>query len=265
MVTYGNGQIPLSVLVPVQPGLYLTPVAAASWLRVVARVGAEHGWLPQLTDAYRALDGYWGQVETFLRRYQRSYVEYAPGRVDRRVWNGVPYWRKPGTAATAVPGTSNHGWATAVDVTGLGGFGSPKFNQFAAVATRNGWSIAEGRSVDEPWHWTKNSASFVNNPGQAVTGNIPSAPAPVRIDPVAPLPLPPLEDDMMLVRYGGVTYAVSALSIQPANEHAVSVISTHNGRAPIDLTAAGWTGLQQQIQAAIKDTAANLKGAGLGS
>lgn len=193
---YANGQIPDSAMDAVQPGRYLTPLAAESWRKVTVAVHARYGWTPSLTDAYRDLYGYYGQEQTFLRRYQRGYVQYFPGKVDRRVWNGVPYYRKPGNAAAAVPGTSNHGWATAVDVTGLGGFGSTRFNQFTVVAVQNGWSNAEGRAVNEAWHWTKNSASFANNPGQGIGGNVPIVPD---VDPVTPIE-PILEDDMKFVR-----------------------------------------------------------------
>jgi hypothetical protein len=228
----------------------LTPLAAASWQRIVQQVADANGWIPQATDAYRPLEGYYGQVQTFLRRYQLTYVEYLPGRVDRRVWNGTPYWRRPGTSAAAVPGTSNHGWATAVDVTGLGHFGSAKFNQFAAVATRNGWSIAEGRAVDEPWHWTKNSASFASNPGQVVTGNIPSAPAPVDIDPI----YPDEEDDMStwfpgyIVTYPGTSaqFAVSADLTTKRHIHGAEEIAL--------LRATGW--IENKLSADTIDRAA---------
>lgn len=195
-MTYANGQIPYSVMEKAQAGLYLTPLAAESWQNIVAGVQSRFGWTPQLTDAYRDLYGYYGQEQTFLRRYQRGYVQYFPGKVDRRVWNGVAYYRKPGNAAAAVPGTSNHGWATAVDVTGLGAFGSSRFNQFAAVAIANGWSNAEGRSVNEPWHWTRNSLSFANHPNQSTGGNVPIVPD---VDPIVPIE-PILEDDMKFVR-----------------------------------------------------------------
>lgn len=191
-MTYGNGDIPYSALVRVQSGLYLTPLAAESWFRIVAGVQQQFGWTPQLTDAFRT---YAEQVRIFVDRYD---AQATGGGYwgDVRWWNGVRYVRRryrksdgKVAAAAAVPGTSNHGNATAVDVADLGAFGSTRFNQFASVATRNGWSIAEGRSVGEPWHWTKNTASFANNPGQSV-GNVPTVPGIDPIDPIYP------EDDM---------------------------------------------------------------------
>lgn len=190
-MAYANGQIPKSALVPVQSGLYLTPLAAQSWQQVVKGVQDRYGWTPRLTDAYRDLYGDYGQIAIFLSRYQPSYIQYAPGKVDVRYWNGKPYWRKPNTAAAAVPGKSNHGWGTAVDVTGLGQYGSVKYRQFADVAEELGWSNDEGMLVKEPWHWTKNSLSYANNPNQSP--GVPNLPDPnpyPNPDPISP------EDDM---------------------------------------------------------------------
>lgn len=133
------------------PGQRLRADAAASWDRLARAVERRYGWLPRLTDSYRP---YAVQERIFLERYRRSYCEYKPGRVDRRVWNGVAYYRRPGTAAAAVPGTSNHGGGIAVDVTGLGGFGGERYAQLATLAPAYGWTNTEGRRVDEAWHWT---------------------------------------------------------------------------------------------------------------
>lgn len=193
MPVYENGQIPRSALVSVQPGLYLTPLAAASWFRVVNGVAARYGWVVQLTDAYRP---YSEQARIFNERYDPMSAGMGPYG-DVRWWdhdgNGTKtrYVRMRGAAA-AVPGTSNHGQATAVDVTGLGKFNSLKFNQFADVAEEHGWSNIEGRSVNEPWHWTKNSASFANNPTQTPGGIVIVIPPTTPIDPIEPEE----EDDM---------------------------------------------------------------------
>jgi hypothetical protein len=51
--------------------------------------------------------------------------------------------------AAAYPGTSNHGWAIAVDI---------PYRDAQAWLRRNahryGWSWDEGKRVGEPWHWT---------------------------------------------------------------------------------------------------------------
>lgn len=201
-MAYANGAIPISVLTRIQVGHYLTPLAAASWRRIVDKVQARYGWTPQVTDSYRPLAT---QVRIFLERYtpQSSGGGYYG---DVRWYNGVRYVRKRNYAAAAVPGTSNHGNATAVDVTGLGAFGSRKYNEFADCAEEEGYSNAEGRSVNEPWHWTKNSASFVNNPNQ-LGGSVPIAPSPIPIDPIEPEP----EDDDMPILVKSPKYGVALL------------------------------------------------------
>jgi hypothetical protein len=64
--------------------------------------------------------------------------------------------RKPNMTAT--PGTSNHGWGTAVDLCdGVQSFNTPTYRWMQANAPRFGWfhpSWADpGGSRPEPWHW----------------------------------------------------------------------------------------------------------------
>ncbi|UOY03900.1 NlpC/P60 family protein [Blastococcus sp. PRF04-17] len=66
------------------------------------------------------------------------------------------YARKPALAAW--PGTSNHGWALAVDLCGgINVAGSPQWNWMVANAGRFGWVqptwAAPGGEKPEPWHW----------------------------------------------------------------------------------------------------------------
>jgi hypothetical protein len=190
-MAYANGQIPASALVGIsgRAGARLLAGPAASWERVFAEVHRRFGWHPTPTgssDAYRELAQ---QVSTFLDRY-------VPARTgdgfygDVRWWNGVRYVRKKGKAAAAVPGTSNHGKGRAVDVTGLGGFGGTRYAQFAQVAIPLGWSNAEGRSVNEPWHWVDLLSPETVSSGHAV---IPGVSVPV--GPIGSLtPLVPQED-----------------------------------------------------------------------
>lgn len=127
--------------------------AAAGYERVLDATGTT-GTEGSL-DAYRT---YAQQEDIFTDRYQRSYCEYAPGKVDARTWEGETWYRKPGQAAAAVPGTSNHGWGKAVDFQNLGGYGSSSWERFADIAPDYGWSNAEGRDIDEPWHWVYDSS-----------------------------------------------------------------------------------------------------------
>jgi hypothetical protein len=188
-MTMLNGRLPAASLASIPGGGRLLAAVAVTWLAICAEVYRLHGWTPKPTgalDSYRPYDGsYYAQVETFLRRYSRTRIAGRP----TKVWNGVTYWLRPGQATAAVPGTSNHGWACAVDVTGLGGFDGERYRQFAAAAARFGWTNSEGRSIGEPWHWVDvGNAHLVKNglTTIGVTPNVPTltAPTPIEEDPM---------------------------------------------------------------------------------
>lgn len=170
-----NGRIDVATLAPVRgfPGAYLRSDVEASWFALCNDVQATYGWRPTLTSAADAYRPYSVQERIFRQRYTTAKVT----GIDPRGWdsdgNGFveTWWRWPVYAAAAVPGTSNHGLATTVDVANLR-YGTERFRQFAAIATKHGWSNVEGRLVNEAWHWTK------------VSGG--AAPAPI-----------PLEEDFM--------------------------------------------------------------------
>jgi len=198
-MAYSNGRIPDSQLVTVPGGARLLAPVASIWLAVRAEVARLHGWTPIPTgplDGYRPLDGnYYAQHETFMRRYQPSYTQYATGKVDARKYNGITFYRKRGEAAAAVPGTSNHGWACAIDVSGLGS-NTTRYAQFAAVAIRHGLSNTEGLSVGEKWHWTHPGTVTQVKRGTTFPGAVPNV-APVTTPPaLSTIALPSEEDDM---------------------------------------------------------------------
>jgi len=61
-------------------------------------------------------------------------------------------------ALAAEPGTSNHGWALAVDLCGgANNFGTPQHKWLKANATTFGWRqpawAAKNGGRPEPWHW----------------------------------------------------------------------------------------------------------------
>lgn len=144
-----NGKIPTSALTKLSTPGHLTAAAAASFERLIKdakTTGTEHK-----SEAYRDLAD---QERLFLKNYQRTYVEYEPGKVDRRVWNGKAYYRKKGGVAAAIPGTSTHGLGVSVDFQNIGGYSSSTWKAFAAKAEPHGWNNIEGREVKEPWHWT---------------------------------------------------------------------------------------------------------------
>ncbi|WP_231486511.1 NlpC/P60 family protein [Candidatus Blastococcus massiliensis] len=125
---WDNGKIPTEALC--QLGVYrhaLRCDAAAGYLAMATAYRAAFGTDLCITDSYRSLGG------------QRT-----------------AFFLKP--ALAAVPGTSNHGWALAVDLCGgIHVAGSPQWTWMTANAGRFGfvqpaWA-APGGEKPEPWHW----------------------------------------------------------------------------------------------------------------
>jgi cell division protein FtsB len=126
---YPNGQIPLSALCPIwgAAGQYLRADAAYAYDRLSHAYADRFGLPICVTDSYRS---YASQVDL--------------------------YARKPNLAAH--PGTSNHGWGTAVDLCGgIQSFGTVTHEWMLVNAPLYGWfhpGWAEpGGSRPEPWHW----------------------------------------------------------------------------------------------------------------
>ncbi|MDT0278406.1 NlpC/P60 family protein [Blastococcus goldschmidtiae] len=123
-----NGEIPTEALCLL--GVYrhaLRCDAAAGYAAMDEAYEAEFGTGLCITDSYRSLAS---QVDAFSR--------------------------KP--ALAAVPGTSNHGWALAVDLCGgIHRGGSPEWRWMTANAGRFGFVQPDwagpGGEKPEPWHW----------------------------------------------------------------------------------------------------------------
>jgi hypothetical protein len=126
---YPNGQIPTAALCALRasPGHYLRADAAYAFDRMSAAYAVRFGRTICVTDSYRS---YAAQVSV--------------------------YARKPGLAA--VPGTSNHGWGTAVDLCGgIQSFTSTEHRWMTVNAPLYGWFhpgwAQQTGSKPEPWHW----------------------------------------------------------------------------------------------------------------
>ena len=159
-----NGRLDVAALVAV-PGGLLRADAADAWIRVRAATGLDlrpTSW----ADTYRP---YYVQERIFRERYTTAYVT----GIDPRRWLGQTWWRLPGTASAAVPGTSNHGWGVAIDVTGLGGFAGSAYARLAEVAPAHGWSNRAGRSIGEPWHWEYTPAADTHTSAPAQEDDMP--------------------------------------------------------------------------------------------
>ncbi|MGI5189083.1 M15 family metallopeptidase [Promicromonospora sp. CA-289599] len=127
--SYGNGQIPSSVLCDLDwaPNQLLRCDAAVELENLNDAFRAEFGRNLDVTDGYR------------------SYAEQLSVAAS-----------KGGLAA--VPGTSNHGWGQAVDLSGgIESFGTAEHAWMVANAGKYGWThpawAQAGGSKPEAWHW----------------------------------------------------------------------------------------------------------------
>lgn len=94
------------------------------------------------------------QVALFLDNYTKTYLTSA--KTDRRVWNGVPYWRRKvrlsngaPTVSVAVPGSSKHEIGLAID------FDVAQREWVKANGRRRGWywpTWAQQPATREDWH-----------------------------------------------------------------------------------------------------------------
>lgn len=129
-----NGRIPEEFLAPIpwSPDYLLREDATASLSALNEDYTIEFGHALDISAAYR---------------------DYA-GQVEMR-----DYWCARGKCGNAaLPGTSNHGWALAVDLGGgIASFGTAEYEWMKSNASKYGWqhpSWAEpDGSAPEPWHW----------------------------------------------------------------------------------------------------------------
>lgn len=93
--------------------------------------------------AYRSFDR---QVDLFLSRYE------TPPRAGAavKVWRGVRYSLRAHMATAAVPGTSNHGYAAAVDVATPGPVPA---TPYLSITSSPAWPWLLARAVDFGWSW----------------------------------------------------------------------------------------------------------------
>lgn len=102
-----NGIVDRSLLRNIKPTGQLHHIAAKCWEAMRTAAWADGVWL-SLTQGYRT---YKEQEVLFRSRYTKDVL---PGQPTKR-WNGEVWYQRPKTAMAAVPGTSNHGLALAVD------------------------------------------------------------------------------------------------------------------------------------------------------
>ena len=143
-----NGRLPESALAPVpfQPARLLRADAAAALARLNSLHRAAFGFDLYLNDAYR---------------------DYAT-QVDYKERTRLPSWHPRYLRFASTPGTSVHGWGLAVDIGGLGGFGSPRHKWLTKTAPALGWyqpaQYQQDGRYPESWHWEFDTARVVDRP-----------------------------------------------------------------------------------------------------
>jgi len=100
-------------------------------------------------DCYRTFAQ---QERTFRARYTTTRTTSSV----TRTWQGVRWWLKPGSAPSAAPGTSNHGWGLAVDIANCSGARlnwllGDGFLTSNALRFGFSWEVASGPNA-EAWH-----------------------------------------------------------------------------------------------------------------
>lgn len=103
-----NGLLPKELIKPIKPTGQLHHIAARAW-HAMRSAAWKDGILLSLSQGYRT----YSQQETLFK--QRYTTNVLPGRPTKS-WQGKTWYQLPKTAMAAVPGTSNHGWALALDL-----------------------------------------------------------------------------------------------------------------------------------------------------
>jgi hypothetical protein len=133
--------------------------AARCWNMMALACWNDLGRGDQLTcvsaaDVYRTFDI---QERVFFMRFWRLVTS-----TIKRIYQGITYWKKPGVAQVATPGTSNHGWGLAIDVGVWLATAGPKSKVQALANNRrvHAWMLANAPTFgfydnvsSEPWHW----------------------------------------------------------------------------------------------------------------
>lgn len=124
---FSNGRIPRANMVDIGDGKLLQADAAYNFNR----------W----NVAFRQR---WGE-NLYLASYQDAYRD-----INKQNWM---YTHPVPGVIVAYPGTSNHGWARAVDVSGYGALNSARHIWMQQNGPSYGWSWATGKASNESWHW----------------------------------------------------------------------------------------------------------------
>lgn len=155
-MAYANGRIPASALRDISTPKSLRADAAASFerLRAAAKLDGFNMGTSLPDHSYRSVERQEAILHAYYDHTWRPGLTYGNGGI--KFYAGKTWYRKPGYATAATPGTSNHGWGVAVDFQGLGGYGGTGYAWMSKHAGEYGWDNVQGRSIGEAWHWVYN-------------------------------------------------------------------------------------------------------------
>lgn len=126
------------------------PLAARAWNALAFSVHAATGAVLSASGSpYRTLQE---QTDLFLKRYVKAPFNPLLCTVNNsRTWNGQKYYLRRGYAPCAVPATSNHGLAIAVDTAWYKPLSTPKIQGITSDAA--GWAWLQANALKFGWSW----------------------------------------------------------------------------------------------------------------
>lgn len=142
---YANGKIPGELLQQCGLRTFVMADPAAGAMRAMVAAAAGDGITLSATGTWRS---YEDQKRLFLSRYV---TRNTGGKT--KVWNGKTYWQLPKVAMAATPGSSNHGFGLAADLSNSPtvGIGGPTLKWMADHGPDFGfWNTVKS----EAWHWS---------------------------------------------------------------------------------------------------------------
>jgi hypothetical protein len=171
-----NGKLPADILRPCGIGKFKMVEPAASAMKALVAAAAKDGVVIYATGTYRDYAGqewafngsdkkHWAAPhsgryvpECLWKEYEATGRGWASssGKQDIRRWVDARWKRRAGTAGSAVPGTSNHGWGLSVDFATMrkGKVASLTVKELTWLA-KNGPKFGYWNTVEsENWHWS---------------------------------------------------------------------------------------------------------------
>jgi|DEB0MinimDraft_6_1074348.scaffolds.fasta_scaffold32997_2 LAS superfamily LD-carboxypeptidase LdcB len=149
-----NGKLDVSLMRPLKGtkgALHHAAATAFNCLQMEAYFAGVDLQSTSSADTYRS---YERQERTFLTRYSKTPTGRVP--IVTRKWEGRRWYLRRGSAPSASPGTSNHGWGLAIDIAGASGARLAWMmgpHPFLSPVLKYGfsWEVESGRNA-ESWH-----------------------------------------------------------------------------------------------------------------